>query len=466
MKSFGNLLKEYIQNQGFTIYQIAKETGIDRSFLQGVIAGKRKLPQKRFSDIINLSFFTPNQIKNLCSQYYLEKYGKEKINRFELIEYALKGNLKQNLFKEYKPLLQEMPKNQYIHGQESILSAIYYAVNSSEYFASNFDFKNININRILYNACINKQFKDFFHYVNINNINQYDKMNIFFNSAHYAEIGYNTYLYENGDFTELMPYFIMTNNYMIQYDTECENAIILNIEQERRFILDKLDKIKEKCSSRVHITNDGFESLKLLQLISSNHRHEKIRSFDNAISPCFLNPEAIEAIATNAIKSIPAITNQLEAHFSLMLGEKDKTYKKWLLNFDSLEYFMKTGRICCFPTKYSLNVPLELRKTVIDNILDFAEKSNAMNIINSKMFSTDYRFSVAINDNKLIYTSCHDINDPEDFITKVIYTTDDKDIVNDLIDYIEYLSVSEKAYTLETSKDILKALSYRLEAIT
>lgn len=44
---FGKLLKEYIKSQNLTVYQLAKETGIDRSFLQGVLNGTRKLPKKK-----------------------------------------------------------------------------------------------------------------------------------------------------------------------------------------------------------------------------------------------------------------------------------------------------------------------------------------------------------------------------------------------------------------------------------
>ena len=66
MENFGSLLKDYIQAQGFSIYQIAKDTGIERSFLQNVLSGRKKLPQKRFDSIVNLSYFTTAQVRNFA----------------------------------------------------------------------------------------------------------------------------------------------------------------------------------------------------------------------------------------------------------------------------------------------------------------------------------------------------------------------------------------------------------------
>ena len=47
MKNFNELLKEYIDTQGVAIYQISKQADINRTFIQNVIAGRKKFPQKR-----------------------------------------------------------------------------------------------------------------------------------------------------------------------------------------------------------------------------------------------------------------------------------------------------------------------------------------------------------------------------------------------------------------------------------
>lgn len=467
MKQFGELLKEYIQTNNYTIYQIAKETGIDRSFLQGVLTGKRKLPQKRFADIVNSSYFIPSQISSLCNAYYLEKLGQEKMKSFEFIEHGLTGKIKEELSKEYKTEKIKLNSISSINGHKEVLSLIYTVLHleSSVNFASNFDFNNSEINRMVYNLCTKKQFKSFFHYVSTKEASSYDKLNIFFNSCHYAEIGYTTYLYKKGLFSEFLPYFILTDKYFIQYDNDCENAIILYADAVNAIMEDKLNKIKSECTSDVYICNDGFESMKTIYLLSASSKQQSLYVIENNVCSWFCDSDIISNIATNEIKSIPAIINQLESHYFLMLGNKNNAIKKFQVTYNGIEEFIQTGRIDAFPQKYAQNVPMHLREKVINNILKMFENSNSLNIINSQHFTTNYKFELQINNNKLIFGSCNDINEPDEFISKSIYSTDDKQMVEDLIDYIEYISVSEKSYDCETSKDILKAFVHKLEGM-
>ena len=58
MEKFYELLKEYIAEQGVPIYQIAKETGINRTLIQNVISGKKKFPKGRLNALLNSTYFT------------------------------------------------------------------------------------------------------------------------------------------------------------------------------------------------------------------------------------------------------------------------------------------------------------------------------------------------------------------------------------------------------------------------
>ena len=141
---FGMLLKEYIKKQGLTIYQLAKETGIDRSFLQGVLNGKRKLPKKRFSDIVNSNYFTESQIHALCQEYFLERFGKEKVERFEYLEKGITGKIKEELSTEYPAEFIDIKKEtSFFSGRKEVLNLIYTILNHDEIhsFIYNFDFQ-------------------------------------------------------------------------------------------------------------------------------------------------------------------------------------------------------------------------------------------------------------------------------------------------------------------------------------
>ena len=78
MEKFYELLKEYIAEQGVPIYQIAKETGINRTLIQNVISGKKKFPKGRLNALLNSTYFTAEQIKSLCDAFFKEEYDEEK----------------------------------------------------------------------------------------------------------------------------------------------------------------------------------------------------------------------------------------------------------------------------------------------------------------------------------------------------------------------------------------------------
>lgn len=84
METFGELLKTYIQSQRLTAYGIAKDTGIDRSFLQGVFKGSKKMPEKRFSDIVNQQFFTAEQVSNLCESLLCRENGQKRDEAYSI----------------------------------------------------------------------------------------------------------------------------------------------------------------------------------------------------------------------------------------------------------------------------------------------------------------------------------------------------------------------------------------------
>lgn len=468
MKSFGNLLKEYIKQQGYTIYQIAKETEIDRSFLQGVLTEKRKLPQKRFSDIVNLSFFTPTQVKNLCNLYYLEKYGKEKIERLNKIEQGFKGEIKKEISSPYTLEFKHInDKISFLSNRAEILQVMHTALNTNENecFKSNFSFDDLDINRIVYQACSQRKIKNFFHFTNKNDGSDCHNINILFNSLCYAEEGYYTYISnKNFAFSNLMPYFFFCDKYFIQYDQKCDNAIVFDSKLIKNYLDNTIVEIKQNMDKKVFIKEDAFESQKLIQMITANNKHKTSVSFDNAVGAFFLTSEIIESIATEKIKSIPGIIQHLQSHFAIMLGSDHKSFTNLYLTYEAVSNFVETGRIPCFPSIYAKNVPSHLRSQLLNNLLDFA-KDNTLQITNPQTLPIKYNITAQIGDNNLIVTTCNDLNNPNEHQGKIIYHTDDKLIVDDFLDYYNYISLSEKTFSPNISRQIIQAFVDQLEAM-
>lgn len=465
---FGMLLKEYIKKQGLTIYQLAKETGIDRSFLQGVLNGKRKLPKKRFSDIVNSNYFTESQIHALCQEYFLERFGKEKVERFEYLEKGITGKIKEELSTEYPAEFIDIKKEtSFFSGKKEVLNLIYTILNHDEIhsFISNFDFSNMEINRIVYHSCKQGKIKDFFHFVDMDEFSGIRNIRTVFNALHYAEIGYLTHSYQKYSANSLMPYFIIADNYFLSFDETAENAVLLDTDLMSLFLKRKISDIKKECRPHIIITDNALEYMKTVSTITVTSLSSIMAGFDNQICPTFITPEIIERIATPEVKNIPSIIQQLTSHYSLIIGNNGQ---QSLLNFlvvtyDAIKDFVENGYIGGFPRTLANPVPKELRSFFLKALID---KNNLGKLVltNPNMFKSSYDVNYQINNNYLVIASSQGLKDPDDYNGRITYYTDREIIANDFKDYLDYLAMSEKTYSQEISKSIIEAFIQQLDA--
>lgn len=100
MESFSDLLRKFIGEQDMSVYKLANESGVNRTVIQNVMAGKKKLPQNGLFNIIDTDCFTTAQVHDLNEAYYTEKYGENTLKRFDMITAGLKGQIRTNLQKE------------------------------------------------------------------------------------------------------------------------------------------------------------------------------------------------------------------------------------------------------------------------------------------------------------------------------------------------------------------------------
>ncbi len=155
---FNELLKEYIDTQGITIYQISKQTQINRTFIQNVLAGRKKFPQKRLGDLLDSAFFTNEQIKALCNVYFIEKFGKHAPEIFNFYNYCLSKKFEADMCQKYETDKFEFDGDvKFLDCEQKILSAINMAVSEANgnIFISNFNF-NKKRNKQNYLHCLQK----------------------------------------------------------------------------------------------------------------------------------------------------------------------------------------------------------------------------------------------------------------------------------------------------------------------
>lgn len=465
---FGKLLKEYIKKQDITIYQLAKDSKIDRSFLQGVLNSTRKLPLKRFSDIVNTDYFTEQQVHNLCENYFTERFGNEKLKRFEYLEKALTGKIKEELESQCTAEIIELKKEtSFYSGKKEVSNVINTVLNSGKIknFISNFDFDNEIVNKIVYNCCKQNKISNFFHFVNFDKQSSVKNLQIIFNSIHYAQLGYITYSYKKYTADSLMPYFIIADNHFLVFDETGENCFIINAELMAAFLSEKISKIKKGCQPVVIVSENAFEYMNLATTLSVGSSSKYVAGIDNQMCPTFITPQIMETIATPMVKNIPSIFSQLSAHYELNNSQHagQALVSSLTITYDVLDNFVKNGILECFPRILADPVPKEMRSHFLKELIN-EENIEKLIVTDPHMVRFSYDFAYQINSTSLIFSASKGLTEPTDFNGSIVYYSDAESVVEDFKDYLDFFSASEKSFSQKDSKKIVETFIKRAES--
>lgn len=457
MKKFNELLKEYINTQNLTIYQISKQTGINRTMLQNVLSGSKKFPKKRLLSMLDSAYFTSEQIKNLSTAYFCEEHGEDKSEFFEFCNYCFSQKFCDDLNNTYSA--KQFASNgevEFLSDKEKIIAAVNMLIENGENdtFVSNFNFGQKEINTIIYNACKNKKFKEFYHYTNYSD-NEKENINIIFNSIYYASQGYLTYITSSVKFDLIFSKFVMCGDTVVLFDDEMSKGLVIKNKELVQYILNKNEKIKSTAKSDVYIFHNAFEFMHYLDILSHKRKAPDIYSVDNHLC-CSLafTKEMIDDIATEQIKNSEQVYSQLVAHYNLLLDETDANVKLQILSYNGVAAFVKTGRFLDFPKAFATTLNPKHRAEILSYYLN-----NDFLLTNPELSKFDkLPINFEICQSQVLFSYNNDYtNDEFDNGIQIIVESDDTNIIRSLKSYFEYLTISEKTYSAEYSKKLIKA---------
>lgn len=455
---FNELLKEYIDTQGITIYQISKQTQINRTFIQNVLAGRKKFPQKRLGDLLDSAFFTNKQIKALCNMYFIEKYGKRVPEIFDFYNYCLSKKFEADMCQKYETDKIELDGDvKFLDCEQKILSAINMAVSEAngDIFISNFNFNKKEINRIIYTACKNKKFKEFYHYTKYTE-DEIQNANIIFNSIYYAKHGYLTYIDNYNNFNLMFPEFVMCNDIIVMFNSEATSGSILRNKELTDHIIKQNEKILHNAKNDVVVYHNPFEYMQYLDIKSSKRSNPEIKVLDNHVCGMGITKEIIDDIATDEIKSSTQVYQQLVSHFDLLLNKSTSNIKKWCLSYNAVIDFCKTGRLWDFPSGLANRLKPKHRADILQFVLNHECQLRLTNPEYEKF--DELAVNIELCQHQLIISYVDENCDADlDLGIQVIFETENTNITNSFDNYLEYLTISEKTYSSDYSKSFIQS---------
>ena len=87
MIQFGDIFKQIMGEQGYTISSFSKLTGLDRGWLYAIFSGRRKISEQTLQTILNGHFFTQEDSQQLRRAFYEEDYGGDELDRILYLQH-------------------------------------------------------------------------------------------------------------------------------------------------------------------------------------------------------------------------------------------------------------------------------------------------------------------------------------------------------------------------------------------
>ena len=134
MAQFGELLKQILTEQGYSVSSFSRLASLDRGWLYAIFSGKRKLPESNLQNILEGSFFTQENAERLRQAYYQEIYGKDQMERILFLQRRFSDLCHPaDMAPAELPLMAEvLPESGYLGSMPEVLGAAYHLIRETQ----------------------------------------------------------------------------------------------------------------------------------------------------------------------------------------------------------------------------------------------------------------------------------------------------------------------------------------------
>lgn len=476
MSRFSEKLKLVLSESGTNVYQLSKNSGLERTTIQRTLSGER-LPSisfvKKLCSFLRVSPLEEKEILelyNICKigekTYMSRRYIKELIERIATI-HIRDGNVPD--FQKEITVTEQIDEDICtISGQYSVNSLIrsvledetanseaqiidvsvpfdygfLYDILYQLYLSNNGKIKIRNILRLSKNP----------HALDNSNYNL-EILSNFLPFAFSAGNGYQPYYYYDNytaanDVSLIMPFYIITSKRLITLSTDFKTAILYNNEN----IVDMYKSSFQRAvaQSRPMMTEHfGCDDI-LLSYIESNINSGLVTHVIEP-QPCFAWYYTDELINTHLRQELENRDVILQLLYQFYGSYRNQSYRPMcIFSIEGMQHFISTGIIADLPTQFALPLSAEERiwllKKLREDIVSgrysvFAADSSKFIIPNStiQLHSTTRLDFVSVNNNGIISSSC----------------IEEKSIDEAFYDFFESLPESDLVYTKDETVKII-----------
>lgn len=477
MNEFALGMKKYISEMNIKIKNISDGTGIERTFLQKIIAGTRKPTDKEMvQKILDYMMLSEDQREDMIKRYYIDKNGKENHVRNEMVKSLFET------FYDYSENKESPLKVTNIMEIEG-LSEVHVFEGKEEVFW--------NVKMILENQVINsnekikiimqmenKSYKDLFYLLGrIGHNNDFEHILCFEKNIKQGDSNeynlnclkgvvpflinrknYNFFVYYDDIVSKFngmnfFPYMIMAEDIVLIISYDYKKAILYKKPEFLKIYDDFYNDIRKKTRPLI---SDFKSTEEYLAYFYHSEKSGKFIEFEIMEQPCltfFITPQIAEKNIKIPMDMVRDMLN--------MLSDRIKRFNEYLNNGGNLKMYFTKGGIDKFCTEGiieeidpNIYSPLDIadRLYIMKSLLEFIEtKKYIAWFVDESKFKIDKRLVMLCTKGNDIFLGYNTQKENETF-----FLIEEPSIKTSMKLFLENLNHSEYVYDTECVIDYIR----------
>lgn len=477
MEQIQDLIKRHIDANGYTIYSLSAKCGINRTTLQKVLAGQRKLTPQMYEKLIPFFSLTPAEKSEFDKCFLIDQIGTERYQTHMQIRNILEipadllGQSPSAAADSFITDISEIPDYALIHDQFQITNFIYSIVRHS---VKNFEDPYLYIFADMSKSYIPGMFRQFYNdefsslttiqliefckvrdlhgnYDNIHNLKCVTNLLPFFSackgdfSVHYYYAPHNEFRMDVIAF----PNYLITNTHVIFLSLDFREAFFVANDEFHQHYLD----VYSSALSRSHVLTNGKQSPSELldQLIDTAPATYPGYNMCINVQPTF-EKFFTSSMIDKYMRDTP-YRDMLKAKLLTRIRQLESENHTVIFTSEGLELFTKHGKVVNFPDTLAKRTDIADRIAILNRIIESNSRED------------DYNF-LLIDKNKLRTSLNLTISFAPPMITYIMLTRNDGNticiplcehsICSSIMDFVQTLPQHDMILSVEDTNRILQ----------
>lgn len=397
MQSLGKILRNSIENSGYTIYSAASKAGINRTTLQKILSDDRSASQELLSQLLPILKLSPSEIKNILDLFEISHDGEnlyhqrrfiktmiESLSTFELTSYSTKNPAQRLLM--YQAAASSY-KQELIHGVFNVrhllvnLFAKECLKKDTEIYV-NVPGNLLILNQLLMNhlsGCEETTNLTIHHITSLvknpkNSINPLINLDILSKILPYTfcgKINYKIYYYYNNEanydaVNYAFPYYILFNNLIVLLNADGSTAMTIHDSKVLQHFHNLFaESLKHTCSLISDCTTP-FGIFDYLTEADKKQPGQNVIGFQPDLT-AFLTEDMLQNYIYSDVKNRPKLIRSILQRIKQLTRSE---YHVSIFSQTGLADFIQTGNIKNFISEYMKPLEKEDRTAILKSLYD------------------------------------------------------------------------------------------------